>query len=438
MPEGPNGRQLDAISSITVQGLKSIRDRTTIEVRPLTLLAGANSSGKSSMMQGLLLLKQTAEATYDPGALKLDGPNVLFADASDMLSRIGDDQPADALVLGLALSSGFGFDVEYGPAIGGFRVRGGAIGEGGSRTALSLAGPLDLGWVADVLASSGPERQRLMYVTPASGGLGYSTIVRGEHGEISEVPPDDSRMLTPMDPVRQLSHVRALRGSPAREYPSAGAGPPFRGPFEPYCASLLSRWAEANDPRAEGASDWLARLGLTSKVAAERLSDTRIRLQVGRTLTAANGAGNDLVNIADVGFGVSQVLPVVLACLASKPGATVYIEQPEIHLHPRAHLALADLLVETAQRGVRVIAETHSSLLLLAVQTAVATGGLPPGDVVLHWFERDDRGVTQSTPAELDAAGAFGAWPADFDSVELGAQRAYLDAHDKVRMGASR
>ncbi|MGI9105730.1 MAG: AAA family ATPase, partial [Pyrinomonadaceae bacterium] len=56
------------ITKITVAGYKSISREQSIEIRPLTILAGANSSGKSSMMQPLLLLKQTLEASYDPGA----------------------------------------------------------------------------------------------------------------------------------------------------------------------------------------------------------------------------------------------------------------------------------------------------------------------------------------------------------------------------------
>jgi predicted ATPase len=66
------------ITRITVGGFKSIAQEQSIEIRPLTILAGANSSGKSSIMQPLLLLKQTLDATYDPGPLLLNGPNVRF------------------------------------------------------------------------------------------------------------------------------------------------------------------------------------------------------------------------------------------------------------------------------------------------------------------------------------------------------------------------
>ena len=93
MAKSSNGRQssapplLRAITAISVEGFKSIDARQEIEVRPLTILAGVNSSGKSSMMQPLLLLKQTLEAPYDPGPLLLNGPNVRFTKVEQFLCR---------------------------------------------------------------------------------------------------------------------------------------------------------------------------------------------------------------------------------------------------------------------------------------------------------------------------------------------------------------
>jgi AAA15 family ATPase/GTPase len=81
-------RKTNPISKIAVRNFKSIWDEQQIELKPLTLLAGANSSGKSSIMQPILLLKQTIEAPGDPGALLLDGPNVRFTKADQLLSQL--------------------------------------------------------------------------------------------------------------------------------------------------------------------------------------------------------------------------------------------------------------------------------------------------------------------------------------------------------------
>src|SRR2546429_8436596 len=80
-------RNRKGITRITVGGFKSISQEQSIEIRPLTILAGANSSGKSSIMQPLLLLKQTLEAPYDPGALLLNGPNVKFTFVNQLLTQ---------------------------------------------------------------------------------------------------------------------------------------------------------------------------------------------------------------------------------------------------------------------------------------------------------------------------------------------------------------
>src|SRR4051794_12124949 len=94
------GRDLDRIGRIVVSGFKSLAQEQSVEVRPLTILAGANSSGKSSVMQPLLLMKQTLEAGYDPGALLLDGPNLRFTSAAQLFARSGPSKKADAFRVG--------------------------------------------------------------------------------------------------------------------------------------------------------------------------------------------------------------------------------------------------------------------------------------------------------------------------------------------------
>ncbi len=135
-----------------------------------------------------------------------------------------------------------------------------------------------------------------------------------------------------------------------------------------------------------------------------------------------------MVNIADVGIGVSQVLPILVALIAAQEGQLVYIEQPELHLHPKAQVAMGELLAEAANRGVRVIVETHSSLLLLTVQTLIAEGKIAHTDVGLHWFARDAKGATTVQYVQPDEDGAYGEWPEDFSEIELKAQGAYLTA----------
>src|SRR5688500_12643214 len=83
----PRLERQDRITAVSIRGFKSLYNEVNVDFRPLTIFAGANSSGKSSVMQTLLLLKQTIEAPYDPGSLLIDGPNVRFTSAKQILSR---------------------------------------------------------------------------------------------------------------------------------------------------------------------------------------------------------------------------------------------------------------------------------------------------------------------------------------------------------------
>jgi predicted ATPase len=181
---------------------------------------------------------------------------------------------------------------------------------------------------------------------------------------------------------------------------------------------------------------YLADLGLTRSLEAQVRDSTRIDLLVDRMPVGSARKSADMVNIADVGISVSQTLPVLVALLVAAPGQLVVIEQPELHLHLSAQVRLAHALADAARRGVRVVVETHSSLLLLSIQTLVAQGLLPPDLVKLHWFERDSAGMTRVTSADLDSAGSFGEWPEDFDTVELDTQRHYLDAAEARQAGS--
>ena len=172
-------------------------------------------------------------------------------------------------------------------------------------------------------------------------------------------------------------HLPGLRGNPERIYKLTSIGPLYPGTFENYAASVIHEWQQTKDKRLKTLGDALHTLGLTEQVGTKKIGDVGIELQVGR-LGSTNIDDRDMVNIADVGFGVSQVLPVLVAVIAAEPGCLVYLEQPELHLHPRAQIALAQVLADAAKRGVRVVAEAHSSLLLLGIQTLVAEGDLPP------------------------------------------------------------
>jgi hypothetical protein len=229
--------------------------------------------------------------------------------------------------------------------------------------------------------------------------------------------------------LRGLLHVPGVRGNPERAHPVTAVGNSFPGTFEKYAASIIANWQAENDQeKLNLLGRNLEKLGLTWRVSAQYINDTQVELRLGRLPHGKGNGKEDMVNIADVGFGASQSLPVLVALLTAKPGQLVYLEQPELHLHPRAQSALAEVLADAARRGVKVVAETHSDLLILAVQSLVAEGKLPPELVKLHWFQRNAEGVTEIFSADLDENGAYGDWPEDFADVRLRSEDRYLDA----------
>jgi len=438
--EKPKAQVKPSLATIAAKGFKSLRDWVEIELRPLTILAGANSSGKSSIMQPFLMMKQTLEAPYDSGPLKLDGPNVSFANARDFLWKpTKTKNQAKSFTVKLEMpQKERKIVVHYQCEKIGLKIvkmeytaspqEGTKVfGEGKheilkGEVQATLFPPINFNRVTKLTETV--FRRRCFLDVMRSAHMG---------NEIFKGMPDFTgigrAVQAYIEVLQNIIHLPGLRGNPERAYPKTGRGPTFPGVFPQYMGGIIAAWKEKNDKATlEQLNDYLMRLGLTWKVQTKAISDARIELSVGRLPVPSQGGAQDLVNIADVGVGVSQVLPVLIALLVAKPGQVVYIEEPEIHLHPKAQVVLARLLLMAAQRGIIVVAETHSQFLLIGVQEQVASGAFSHDLVKLHWFTRDDDGATTVTSGDLDKNGAFGNWPEDFSIIDLELQDKYLKA----------
>lgn len=430
----PTNKQADGpgLGAISVAGYKSLVNKQRIEIRPLTIMAGANSGGKSSIMQAVLLLKQTLDAPYDPGSLLLDGPNVRLTSAEQLLSKKKTSSAAKEFSIEFEIGERkVEIRFHHIPAKGkgkGLEIFSNTIFDGKTETVISMNA--DMAEIKEKLKKSGLRVPNEFYE------MGELKVIRERSFLIVEMSIDDGKFRFPaLHPgqglaamISMLIHVPGLRGNPERNYKTTAVGDAFPGTFENYVASVIYYWQSSKDARLSQLGTDLENLGLTWKVKAERRDETQVELKVGRLPHCLHGGAHDLVSIADVGFGVSQTLPVLVALLAAKPGQLVYIEQPEIHLHPRAQRALATIFSEAAKRGVIIIVETHSALFLRGIQTLVAKDELAPDLVKLHWFQRDTSGATTVTSADLDSTGAFGDWPEDFDDEELTSENEYLSA----------
>jgi AAA domain, putative AbiEii toxin, Type IV TA system/AAA ATPase domain/Protein of unknown function (DUF3696) len=406
-------------TEIGVSGFKSFAEETRIQLGSLTILAGANSSGKSSIMQPLLLMKQTLEAPYDPGALLLDGPHVHATSGEQLISRnhqllLTSKQFTISMDIGcMYLHTTFHWSDQSGIDLHSQRfVYPETAEEIVLRPNMSSDEILDAGRkYFDV----DPQPQNLQVLRErcflkVKGTINY-----------------DLGNPTFIDVLRSIIHVQGVREKPERSYRTAAvSGSTFPGQFEIYAASLIDRFQKEDPEQLIKIQETLRKLSLTDILQAQRLNDTQVELRVGRVFGRADPA--DTVNITHVGLGVSQILPVIVALLVAQPGQLVYIEQPEVHLHPRAQVALAEIFADAASRGVRVVVETHSELFLMGIQALVAEDQLDPNAVKLHWFTRQADGSSKVASADLDETGAFGDWPEDFGSTTLGMANRYLSA----------
>lgn len=438
---------LDAITKLTVEGFKSLARETEIEIRPLTILAGANSSGKSSAMQPMLLLKQTLEAPFDPGPLLLNGTNVKFRSASEMLSNFPNSDGKLAEYLEISVSTGSqNVKVRFGDSSNGIRILSTTYDYEVKDDSyhVSLRPGMSISRFKAESRSrtlKHPKTQiRSFVVRRDRCFLKYLISTKRITDARSEILVSDSERPSdshvPNECIEGAIHVPGLRDNPSRTYKTTAVGNRFPGTFDDYVASVIQGWQRDGDERLDRLVAQLQHMGLTRDVSAKQINDTQVELRVsqgpaGPSSSATASGDAPMINVADVGIGVSQVLPVLVAMLTAEPGQLVYIEQPEIHLHPRAQARLADAIVEASNRGVRVVVETHSQLLLLAVQTQIAEDQIDPEDVMLHWFTRGDDGITTVSSREPDTKGAFGDWPEDFSDVERHLENRYLDAAEK-------
>jgi predicted ATPase len=163
-------------------------------------------------------------------------------------------------------------------------------------------------------------------------------------------------------------------------------------------------------------AEWLKDIGLVDSFEMERISSEADIYRVRVRLTPESTS----VLLTDVGFGVSQILPVLVLLAYVPEGSTVLLEQPEIHLHPAVQSALADVIIEAAKvRRVQVLVETHSEHLLRRFQLRVAEGKIAPDFLKLYFCSIRD-GASNVESLDLNLFGEISNWPPGFFGDPLG------------------
>ena len=220
-----------------------------------------------------------------------------------------------------------------------------------------------------------------------------------------------------------ISYLGPLRDDPSRSYQWGGDTPADvgnRGQLA-VAALLAARTSKLVSGRGKGTArryesiesrvlHWLREMKMLHTISLEPIGKNRkdYEFQIRRS------AGSPLVNITDVGFGISQVLPVLVLCYYAPEGSTIILEQPEIHLHPLAQAVLADVFIDVAvERDLQIIFESHSEHLVRRLQRRIAEGAFAQEKTALYFCETKFS-ESKIRRIELDKFGRVKNWPTDF------------------------
>ena len=168
-------------------------------------------------------------------------------------------------------------------------------------------------------------------------------------------------------------------------------------------------------------AQWLKDLGIIDDFEVKAVAAGRKEYEV---LVRTHPSASE-VKLTDVGFGVSQVLPALVQAFYPERHATVWMEQPEIHLHPQVQAELADVFISAVQarengveRKAQMIVESHSEHFLNRLLRRVAEGSLNPDDLAIYFCRRSGA-KTDLEPLKLNEFGDIENWPANFFGDEM-------------------
>ena len=460
--------------SMRLQNFKSWADTGELRLAPITGFFGANSSGKSGLLHAFVLMKQTAQSSDIGGALNLGGNHSIidFGNLSqvchdNILTQLGmrftwDTSPLDVALARLTsrhqpsssdfedayydivlqedvhyqfLMPSFGSHAEYvryqaGPSVVEYK------------NTMDLSLPENIQYELRMIPdeSSPPdEYAELIFpeLPPPVKCYGFSSEARTATNASSILRTLEHSF--ELQFLQRLFYLGPLRRKAERTYLWQQSDPfdvgsdgtlavqallaaRDRGRIN---ARQLSNEANPAEPISvdEHVAQWLRELGLAEVFETRKLgNDDRYEVLI----RAARNARQ--VPLTDVGFGVSQVLPVLVLLAYVPEGTVVLLEQPEMHLHPASQSRLADILLEAAKvRKLQILVESHSEHLLTRFQRRVAEESASEDDIELYFCQHDGQKST-AIPLAMNDFGEIGNWPPEFFGDTLGEAVAMVEA----------
>ncbi len=353
------------IDSLHISNFKAFQNQD-LRIAPLTILTGLNGSGKSSLMQAILLLRQAFESgLMQQGMLAINGEYVRLGTPADVRNESsGEDE----------VSFRYGF-TDFEPVSIAFSF----LGETDRVTRSKIDAPkrTDNGLFGANFAFLAADRiaPQVYYELPNDFRVGGRIGVHGERTVHFLSQHGDARIAIPA-----LAHANGRSMQLSHQ---------------------VEAWLGEVSPGVQIHSDSQSSLDIVS-LSYSFLS----RRDVSSKYRAPN-----------VGFGLTYVLPILAAVLSAQPGDLLLIESPEAHLHPRGQAKLGELFSIAAEAGVQLIIETHSDHVLNGVRVAVHQNQLSPSHVLALYFRWNPSTSNLATTVEtisMDANGRIETWPEGF------------------------
>lgn len=358
----------------------------------LTLLSGTNASGKSSVLQALVLLHQTMRDHEWASRILLNGAAIKLGTVGDVVDKVNGRK-----TVGLGLLDG---DLEYRWSFS------------GERAEMSMG--IDSVSVDEVVHD---RPIALQYLLPP--------LIDSQTAVVIESAPDHGVSVLQLNidslayRLRGLTYITAERIGP-REFYAIEETASVVGPAGEHAVSVLHLG------RDEHVIDGLILEGVPPTRL--RQVEARMRqffpgcglvvLQVPQanavTLGLRTSEDTDFHRPIHVGFGLTQILPIIVAALSTKVGGILLIENPEVHLHPAGQALMGRFLAEVAKAGVQVIVETHSDHVLNGIRRAVKDEQLTPEQVAIHFFKPRSNEIAQVTSPQINRMGDIDVWPDGF------------------------
>jgi predicted ATPase len=429
--------------TIRLVNFKAWKDSGQIPLAPLTVIVGLNNSGKSSILHGILALKQTAQSQdarpvlVTKGIIDLNGFRDILHSESDEQSPFSIELGTDPKSIRVALATGPPKSPGSPPEVKNLDVadklevsfRSGKetrdIELERSRLLLGQRRIIECNrsgqswsWSSDDLSEEISRHTgidfRSFFPVPAISPAGSGApIVTPEIIQTMQLFALQSQIWTQVFlntyaivPLRQRVPWSASEGARTSSELGAGGGNLLAALGSTEKVPLTSKTL------VELVSDWFASKNILKRLRVEGDKATRTRMLLGDEIT-----GPTNINVAAMGEGISQVLPIVArtlsATFAGIFGPCILVEQPEIHLHPALQADLADLFIEGSRGQRQIIVETHSEHFVLRVRRRIAEGTLDPATVSILYVEK--RGLeSKARPLNINEKGDFSDWPEGF------------------------